>query len=118
MNWTTWSARARNLARMTAPDRKVGNLRWARGSGPGPVMASGLVRDGMSQAALCVMVMGWPSSCCRQRAMEVLPELEPPFKTTTGTTHLTVPGRASDTHTDGQPGPASRVFVTCETRWH
>jgi len=50
--------------------------------------------------------------------MEVLPELEPPFKTTTGATHLTVPGRASDTHSGGQPGPASRVFVTCETRWH
>jgi hypothetical protein len=47
-----------------------------------------------------------------------LPELEPPFKTTTGATHLTVPGRASDTHSGGQPGPASRVFVTCETRWH
>ena len=50
--------------------------------------------------------------------MEVLPELEPPFKTTTGATYLTVPGRASDTHSGGQPGPASHVFVTCETRWH
>lgn len=40
--------------------------------------------------------------------MEVLPELEPPFKTTTGATHLTVPGRASDTHNrPGQPEPAS-----------
>jgi hypothetical protein len=28
--------------------------------------------------------------------MEVLPELEPPFKTTTGATHLTVHSRASD----------------------
>jgi hypothetical protein len=49
-----------------------------------------------------------PSSRCRQWAMEVLPELEPPFKTTTGATHLTVPGRASDTHNrPGQPEPAS-----------
>jgi hypothetical protein len=30
--------------------------------------------------------------------MEVLPELEPPFRTTTGATHSTVPGRESDTH--------------------
>jgi hypothetical protein len=35
-----------------------------------------------------------PSSRCRQRAMEVLPELEPPFKTTTGATHPTVHGSA------------------------
>jgi hypothetical protein len=32
--------------------------------------------------------------------MEVLPELEPPFRTTTGATHSTVPGRESDTHAD------------------
>jgi hypothetical protein len=31
---------------MTA-DRKITYLSWARGSGPGPVMASGLVRDGI-----------------------------------------------------------------------
>jgi hypothetical protein len=32
--------------------------------------------------------------------MEVLPELEAPFRTTTGATHSTVPGRESDTHAD------------------
>ena len=40
--------------------------------------------------------------------MEVLPELEPPFKTTTGTTHLTVPGRASDTHKASTAGMAAQ----------
>jgi len=49
------------------PDRKITYGKWARGSRPGPVMASGLVRGGMGQAALGVMVMGWPSSAsiCR-----------------------------------------------------
>jgi hypothetical protein len=50
------------------PDRK----KWLAVNGraaadPGLVRWSGLVRDGMGQAALDVMVMGWPSSAsiCR-----------------------------------------------------
>jgi hypothetical protein len=43
----------------TRTDRKITHLSWACGSGPGPGAASGLVRGGMGQAAL-VMVMSKP----------------------------------------------------------